>query len=477
MGKKVLIINSNRVNAPYPVPPLGAAILYRLLEGKYQLSLFDGYEASIPSILSRIKEFQPDYIALSIRNIDNMVMAEGLSFVPALKKYFFQPIRDNFTGSIILGGSGFSIFPKELMKISAADYGIIGEAEELLPELLSKLDQGNDPCQLAGIICKNQSLGFSPRTSFFNFAQQPHSDIDLLLDYSPYIKRGAYPIQTKRGCSHHCIYCSYPHLEGKRYRMRKPSDVVDEIEQTKNRFDKTDITFEFVDSTFNDPVGNAENICREIIKRGLQLKLRTMGINPANVTGNLLELMKKAGFSQIDSTPDSASPQMLINLKKNFSLDQLKKTAALIKEFHMPTMWFFLFGGPGETAETIADTVDFIDQFIHQDDLVHMTEGLRIYPHTKLFKEALKEKIIRPEDSLLQPRYYVSPLLGEEQLEKQIKHIATSRTNCIRATESTPSPELMAAAMKERLEQKLQEPMFRTLLRVERRMNTMRAKI
>ncbi|MEN8190012.1 MAG: radical SAM protein [Thermodesulfobacteriota bacterium] len=469
MKKRVLIINSNRVSAPYPVPPLGAALLYRSLEPYYHLSFFDGFCSNLSELANHIRGFNPDYIAVSIRNIDDMVKAEGLSFVPALEEKFFSPIREAFSGPVILGGAGFSIFPGELMKLSGADYGIIGEAELLLVELLDCLDRGRDPAQLTGIITKTEKSSSPPPRKSVDLQQLPHADLDLLLDYTPYIKRGAYPVQTKRGCAHRCIYCSYPHLEGRKYRRRPPENVVDEIEETSQRLTGKNITFEFVDSTFNDPVGHGESICREIIRRDLSVKLRTMGINPANVTSELLDLMQEAGFSQIDSTPDSASPQMLVNLKKNFSRKQLEQSGALIRQHQMPTMWFFLFGGPGETEETFYETVDFIEHHVHPEDLVHMTEGLRVYPHTALYDHALAKGVLNAGDNLLTPYYYISPEIGENRLEELVCEVSRSHVNCIRATESTPPPELMAAAMEQRAAQNLDEPMFRTLLRLERR--------
>jgi radical SAM superfamily enzyme YgiQ (UPF0313 family) len=229
------------------------------------------------------------------------------------------------------------------------------------------------------------------------------------------------------------------------------------------------ITFEFVDSTFNDPKGHAEKICQAIIKRGLKVRLRTMGINPCNVTAELIELMKQAGFAQIDCTPDSASAKMIKALGKNFTIKHLEQAALLIKEHDMPTMWFFIFGGPGETAKTIDESFDFIDKFINEEDMVHITMGLRIYPNTKLYHIASQEKLINQDASLLQPQYYVSPFLGKEKLTEIIKEKISQRHNCVLSTESTPEPWMLKQALDMRKELKLKEPMFRTLLRIHKK--------
>ena len=200
------------------------------------------------------------------------------------------------------------------------------------------------------------------------------------------------------------------------FRPRSPKSIADEIEQAHKRLGH--VTFEFVDSTFNDPPGHAEELCREISKRKMNVRLRTMGINPVNVTRKLFDLMLEAGFTQIDCTPDSASPKMILNLQKNFTFSELTRTAELIKEYDMPTIWFFIFGGPGENEKTIKETFEFIDTWINKYDMAHMTIGLRIYPNTELYNIAIKEKVIAPEESLIAPRFYISQELGEKKITR-----------------------------------------------------------
>ncbi|TFG93091.1 MAG: radical SAM protein [Syntrophobacterales bacterium] len=375
--KKVLLLSTNQATTPYPVPPLGLALLYQRLRVAYQVNFLDGFSISSDEVRRQLQEFQPDYIGLSIRNIDDMVKGSTHSYIPGILETYLAPIKEQSRAVLILGGSGFTIFPDELMTVFGADFGITGEAEEAFPLLLQALELGGDPSQIEGVVLPGKKVTGKTRPSLLLNAPFS-SDLDTLLNYAPYSERGAYPIQTKRGCVHRCIYCSYPILEGRTFRKRTAVHVVDEIETTRNRIQNPGLVFEFVDSTFNDPPGHAEAICEEIIRRNLRVTLRTMGMNPVNINGNLLGLMKQAGFAQIDSTPDSASPVMLKNYGKNFTIAHLQKAAQLIREYAMPTMWFFIFGGPGETEETLLESFAFIDRFIHQDDMVHITEGLRI---------------------------------------------------------------------------------------------------
>jgi len=195
-----------------------------------------------------------------------------------------------------------------------------------------------------------------------------------------------------------------------------------------------------------------------------------MGINPENTSEELLLLMMEAGFTQIDSTPDTASPVMLNNLRKNFSLEQLQKTALLLKKHNLPTMWFFVFGGPGETHSTIDETFAFIEDYISPEDLVFIATSLRIYPFTKLYDIALSEGMIQAGDSLLKPVFYDSPSFPHETLSVYLREKIGRKHNILFTSDVRPSPEMMKETMQYRAENKLNEPMFRSLLRIRKLM-------
>ena len=394
--KKVLLVNSNIEKAPYPVPPLGLSLIAASLEKQYEVKIFDGTfqpAATLPGVLEK---FRPNYIGVSIRNVDDVVIDSSVYYIEQIKTDFIEPLKRYNNAPLILGGAGFSIFSREILEAFDADYGIIGEGEIAFGQLLNVLDEDGNPESINGVISRqgnsnrHQREKSDPKTLVL-----PFSGIDSHIDFEPYRARGSYPIQTKRGCAHKCIYCSYVAIEGRKYRLRPVKSIVDEIESIRDRLG--DVMIEIVDSTFNDPTGHAEEICREVIGRNLKVRLRTMGVNPGQLSGKLIELMQRAGFTQIDCTPDSASEEMLKNLRKNFNRKKLIEAAGLIKQFNMPTMWFFLFGGPGESNKTIDETFEFIDDYINPLDMVHITQGVRIYPNTQLIKRAIIDNVFQKQ--------------------------------------------------------------------------------
>ncbi len=464
--KKILLVNTNTEKAPYPVPPLGLCMLATRLEDQYQVKIYDGVFDEGRKLVSEVLQFQPDFIGFSIRNIDDTVEERTVFYPDGILEKFIRPLQQITGVPVILGGSGFSIFPEELMNLTGADYGITGEGEEILPELLSRIILKQDLSDLPNVItAETMKIKGSRQQSFRTADDMRFPEIDRWIDFNPYMARGVYSVQTKRGCAHGCIYCTYPLIEGRKFRIRNPSDIADEIEQAHKRLGY--VTFEFVDSTFNDPRGHAEAICREIIKKNISVRLRTMGMNPRHTSAELFDLMIRSGFTQIDATPDSASARMLKNLDKGFTRAEIEKMAGLIAKFNLPTMWFLLFGGPGEDTDTFQETLDFIDNFINPEDLVYMNSGLRIYPGTPLYHLAVKEGRINAGQSVFQPSaYYCSDRIAKTGLDGLIRDATLLRPNCLSAGDTAPSTAMIAAANEFRKSSNIQEPMFRTLLRI-----------
>jgi radical SAM superfamily enzyme YgiQ (UPF0313 family) len=451
-------------SAAFPILAIGIAAT--ALSDRYEVKIYDGVFDEGRGLVALVELFKPDFIGFSIRNIDDVVKDRTVFYMEGILEKFIQPVRAVTGVPVILGGSGFSIFPAELMKMTGADFGIVGEAETILPALLYRIENHLSTDDVPNLVTsKSQKISKGNGSRYFNQVPGLFSDIDQWIDFTPYLAKGVYSIQTKRGCSHGCIYCTYPLIEGRKFRARKPSDIADEIEQAHKRLGY--ITFEFVDSTFNDPKGHAESICREIIRRKINVRLRTMGINPRHISEELFDLMIRAGFVQIDATPDSASPRLLKSLDKGFNLGEIEKMALLIKKFNIPTMWFFLFGGPGEDEGTFSETLDFIDRFISTADLVYMNAGLRIYPHTPLYDIACREGKISAGQTVFQPpAYYYSDGIARNDLDRLIKEASLTRHNCIPALETTPDPQMISEAVEMRTLHQLDEPMFRTLLRI-----------
>ena len=106
-------------------------------------------------LVNRVLQFNPDYIGFSIRNIDNTMPDNCVYYVDNQISRIILPVKKITSAKIILGGSGFSIFPQELMELTQADYGIVGEGETAFRQLLDSLDKGEDVCPFRNVLVRS----------------------------------------------------------------------------------------------------------------------------------------------------------------------------------------------------------------------------------------------------------------------------------------------------------------------------------
>ena len=128
-GKKLLFVSANRYTNPYPVYPLGISYLFTYLSERlphYRINIFDFNLNTPESFRNYLQEFQPDYIGLSLRNVDDVNFYSQEGFINGYRM-IADMVREFSTMPLIIGGSAFSIYPKELFSFFNPDYGIHGE--------------------------------------------------------------------------------------------------------------------------------------------------------------------------------------------------------------------------------------------------------------------------------------------------------------------------------------------------------------
>ena len=414
---KVLLVSPNIESLPDPVFPLGLSCIAAALRGnKIPFKILDlcfarDYEDEIKKTLST---FRPDVVGLSLRNVDNVSYPNYISYLSFYQKVV-QTIRAHSSASIVLGGSGFSLLPQPLMDFLQADFGIVGEGESAFVRLLNQIEQKKTPA--AGIIGDYPAI---------------IEDLDILpppdrsgFDNEAYLQWGGMGnIQTKRGCPFGCVYCTYPIIEGTTVRLKSPNLVCDEIEDMLNA--GIDNLF-FVDNAFNYPVHHAEEICGEIIRRTLPVKWSCYA-NPGFITEALVERMIVAGCTGVEFGTDAANEKMLKKMGKDFTVDDLKSASSICRKADMPFCHSVLFGGPGETMETVQQTLDTINEMSPTAAIALI--GIRIFPKTRLSVIARDEGVIAHDEDILKPVFYLSSAV-ENKILPYMKNFARSHANWI----------------------------------------------
>ncbi len=271
---KVLLIQSplGKKGGVLSAFPLGLAYLGGALKD-VELTVIDPNSEEHPfeKVEKTIAKTNPDIIGLSLRNIDSAISSDVRSYFGSFADLVALVHKNRSDAKIIVGGTGFSIFPEQIMeRFPEIDYGLFLEAEYSLPALLQNLD---NPQKVPGLYYrKDGKVNFTGKGCPVDFDEldAPPREIEgLNLEWYKKIPH-SFGVQTKRGCAFRCAYCTYPYLQGNSCRLRSPKKVVDEIETLVNSYGVDSIFF--ADTIFNYPFDHAREICLELKKRKLSVK-------------------------------------------------------------------------------------------------------------------------------------------------------------------------------------------------------------
>jgi len=414
---KVLLIGANVASTPYYVYPLGLSMVATALrKAGHVVTQFDFLrnDMSLEALDNELRSFNPDIIGISMRNIDNVNIMNEQRYIDAVKD-IVKNIRDVTNSPVVLGGSAFSIMPETILREVGADYGIIGEGESLMLELVNKAALGKFP-----------EKGCIRSSNYMDGEDIPSAcyDPDIMQFY---LKSGSIAsLQTKRGCTHKCIYCSYPVLEGSAIRPRNPIAVVDDIEILINDHNAKYIFF--TDSVFNDDEESYLEVVTEMKKRNIYIPW-TAFFKPEGLKDKHVELMKETGLKGVEIGADASTDRTLMKLGKRFRFKDIVACNDLFARHGIATAHFFMFGCPGETKETVIQGLENIKNLKKTVSFVFM--GIRILPDTVLHSIAIREGIISQENTLLESAYYIAPGLEKEWLEKTLTEGFSGIRHCV----------------------------------------------
>jgi len=425
----VLLISANTEKLPDPVYPIGAAYVAAAAErhghevSTLDLCFLDSLE---PALSEAIDRCQPEVVAISLRNLDSSAYPQNTSYIEDYEN-LVRAVRSRSQAPIVLGGSGFTVMPETILEFLGVEMGVAGEGEAAFPWILERLATNEPLVSSPEFICRpiNGSVLVTPtaRVGRLDDTGLPKRTAFDMVRY--YERGGALNIQTKRGCCFECVFCSYPLLEGSRVRMRSATRVVDEL-QSLRESDGIRHWF-FVDNIFNMPIRHAKDICDEIARRELDIEW-TAYLNPKFVDEELCGLMVRSGCKAIEFGTDSGSATMIANLKKEFSPDELRRSSNLCHQFGLRFAHSLIFGGPGETADTVRETIELMEE-TRPTAVIAMT-GIRILPGTAMVDLALRDGQIDEDDNLLHPKFYIAPTLGDELIDL-IEGYARAHSNWI----------------------------------------------
>ncbi len=346
-----------------PQPSIGIAYIAAVLrENGFNVQVVDAYVNSytLMDIMNIIRQDTPDIIGVSVLTPSAEVVYE----ISRNIRITFPQIK------IVMGNMHASLFSDEILSMGYADFVVHREGEITMPLLLKALENKNNLESVNGISFKKNNV-------LVNNPMMPHmGDLDLLpfpawdlfpmhkysTDPRTEVKKGTVEMQilATRGCPNQCTFCSSrtDRSLGSKYRIRNPKSVVDEMIYMHEVYENE--VFSFMDLAFPLVRKHAIEFCNEIISRRLGEKFKWVTeCRVKSLDDELLMFMKKAGCVRVCFGIESGNDEILKLLKKGFTTEDVRKAVRMAQKAGIEVDGMFMIGLPGETAATIAETIDF----------------------------------------------------------------------------------------------------------------------
>lgn len=405
------------VNPPYPVgshkhppfTPLGLGYLASVLEkSKYDVNIIDcqALDINYEEFKTEINKNQADIVGIT---------STTLTYKSALK--IIKITKEVWPKSItLLGGPHVTFWDKESLKeCPELDIVVRKEGEETFLDIVGRIEEGKIYYDTLGTTCrkkekiiKNDDRPYIENLDDLPFPAHHLWPLERLTKHGIII----FPIISSRGCVYWCDFCTTVRMFGRRYRMRTPKNVVDELQYLKKRFGAN--RFTFYDDAFTVDQDRVLAICREIKNRKLKIEW-DCETRVDMVTKELLLEMKKAGCASIWFGVESGSQKVLDAMRKGISPSQIVKAFKWAKEAGLITVAGVVLGFPGETKETIEETTKFIEKLNPNDVGYYIATP---YPGTPLYNKVVEEGILRITDfnkfDTATPLFEMGTMTGDE---------------------------------------------------------------
>lgn len=418
---KVLLVSANTLKEPYPVYPIGLDYVAAAVSAHHDVQIADmnalgGCEA----LREVIGAFSPDVVGVSLRNVDNTDVSDPTGFVDSYRE-LVQTIRKCSAAILVLGGSGFTIYPGAFMNALEADYGIMGEGERMAL-LLEAVENGEDASAIPGVLTPGLLKPFpGPWKEGVNRdfrGDRPHVAF--------YLKRGGMlNLQTKRGCGFRCIYCTYPHVEGSVQRLVAPEEAAEAALQLGAAGAKY---FFVTDSAFNSDAAHSMAVARAFIEAKVSIPWGAY-FTPVEPPPDYFQTMAEAGLTHVEFGTESLSDRVLASYGKPFRAHDVFKAHGSAVAAGLHVAHFFLLGGPGETSDTLDETLGRLDGL--EKSALFFFCGMRIYPNTRLFDIAAREGQATEGNDAATPFFYRSPFIETSEILRRLKERGAGRRNWI----------------------------------------------
>ncbi|MFQ5461933.1 MAG: B12-binding domain-containing radical SAM protein [Phycisphaerae bacterium] len=357
---RVLLVKPNNLS-DHIQPSLGLGYLAQQIRRHHDVDIFDCIrDGTTPEQLGKIVEAtRPDVVGVQCYTFDIPNTKEILRIVKGINPEI----------TTVVGGAHMSSDAYHAMTDFGADldFGFGGEGELAFPVFLGVLEKRSRAfADVPGLVWRDgERTETNPQMLVEDLDGLGFPALDLIRpDTYPESQHGAFyeqfpisPIITTRGCPYSCTFCSAPIISGKKLRHHSVDYVRDLILVLYHRYGIRE--FHIVDDNFTMDIEYAKSVMRMIIALDLGISLAMPnGIRMDWLDDELLELMKAAGVYVVSIAVESGNDRILKAMKKSTTVAKIRENVARIRRHDLDIAAFFIVGFPGETRETIRDTVN-----------------------------------------------------------------------------------------------------------------------
>ena len=345
-----------------------------------------------------MKDFQPDLVGLSIRNLDNGSNLNPQSVLPITKEVT-DLIRSISQATIVCGGPAFSILPKECFDYIGPDVGITGSGGDSFPDLADRLERGESYKDLPGLVYRADDKITVTKQQPTSGVMKPPRLEDLDLDR--YAEAGFGIGVITKWFGNQTPWQGVSSNDPDRQNLRPIQEVVAEVKDLRQRLGLS--KFFFISNGFNVPPDHAKSFCQALIDTDLKIEWNTSLI-PRGCDRELIELMKEAGCDLViigDLVVDAYDSEDLA-----VRLDQMLQVCRLCEEGYLPYTVGQTFDAPGETPETVEQKLVFLRGI--NPAVANLRVGIRMLPGSRSSDQARSDGQIFDDGDLIQPTFYVA---------------------------------------------------------------------
>ena len=404
---RVLLIATNRhhrLMSRMDARPLPIGLAYvagHLDQNRHSLKVLDLMFSDdyLADVEDTVKEFQPEMVGISIRNLGNHSYIDPQWALPTSKEVI-DKVRSLSSAKIVVGGPAFNFLPKESFSYMGPDLGIAGDAGETFAELADLLDSNNPYEHLSGLVYReNGEVVFNGVRARSGFAKPPRFED---LDMEKYTKAGfGIGVLTKLGDFSYPKPDSNGEAKEPDWRVIRPiDDVLSEVKEMEEKYGLRKVFF--IDNGFNIPLNHAKALCHAFLEADLKLNWNTC-MAPFSCDAEVVSLMKQAGCALV--IMGALRGDLHDGETLGEKLEPLREVCAMCEEGDLHYTIAQSFGEVGETEQTVADKLAFLRSI--KPAMANLRIGSPVLPGSPLVATAIKEGLIADESELIRPTIYV----------------------------------------------------------------------